>query len=173
MAIRAGTGSLVRVTRRIALLTALIVVAGACNRSAEPEPVTTLSLPSTSEATTTTTQTLTETTSTGDDIDDFDVVVRSDSEDGPEVWVLVDPGNYSDVDLESLIVRLIESEDGLYEAHVFDDPEALVAARIAEADRTPEEQALVDAHYLVSLVDGSIVRFQGPFAEFGEYVFGS
>lgn len=151
----------------------LVVVAAACNRADEPAPVTTLSLPTVTQATTTTTQTVTETTTAGDDIEEFEIVVRSETDDGLQVWVVVEPGNYSDIDLEGLIIKLVESEDGLYEAHVFDDPDALVAARIDEADRTADEQALVDAHYLVSLLDGSIVRFQGPFAEYGEFVFGS
>ncbi len=151
----------------------LLILVAACSRSVEPEPVTTLSLPVTTQATTTTMATATETTASNDDIAEYEIVVRSDTDAGPEVWVVVPPGNYSDIDLEGLIVRLVEAEDGLYEAHVFDDPDALVAARIDPADRTPEEQALVDGHYLVSLLEGSVVRFQGPFAHLGEYVFGS
>ncbi len=160
--------------RRLAVLMTLVVLGAACNRADDPALVTTLSLPPVTEATTTTTtQTVTETTIGGDDIEEFEIVVRSETDEGLQVWVVVEPGNYSDIDLEGLIIKLVESEDGLFEAHVFDDPDALVAARIDEADRTADEQALVDAHYLVSLLDGSIVRFQGPFAEYGEFVFGS
>lgn len=136
--------------------------------------MTTLPLPSTTEATTTTTpETVTETSPTGDDITGYEVVVRNEGEDGLEVWVVIEPGDYSDIDLEGLIIELVEAEDGLYQAHVFDDPAALDAARLEESDRTAEEQALVDQHYLISLLEGSVVRFQGPFADLGEYVFGS
>jgi hypothetical protein len=166
------------VVRRFIVLTVVLTALAACSPE-EAELTTT----TTTAGTTTTSApaTTTTTTSTGGPVDpaepaitEYEVVVRSSTADGEVLWVLIEPGDYNDIDLENLIRELVdESDTTLFEVNVFDDAEALEAGRIAEDARTEEEQALVDEHYLVALVGGAIIRFEGPFAEFGETVVGS
>ena len=175
------------VRRLIALLAAVVMVA-ACS-------------PEEAELTTTTTTTPTESTTTepaddsttttvdedGEDEDgdedgdaseptitDYEVVVRGSATGGETLWILVEPGDYTDVDLENLIRELVDESDvTLAGINVFDDRDALEAGRVDPDARTEEEQELVDDHFLVSLVDGAVIRFEGPYSEFGETAVGS
>lgn len=168
-------------TRRLISLALIAVVAAACS-------------PEEAELTTTTTTVQSTTTTVADDatpsteadsengdsteaepaITDHEVVVRSSGTDGEVLWILIDPGDYTDIDLENLIRQLVdESEVTLAGINVFDDLEALEAGRVDDEGRTADEQALVDEHFLVSLVDSAIIRFEGPYADFGETAVGS
>lgn len=164
--------------RRFIVLTVVLTVLAACSpEEAELTTTTTLAATTTTAAPTTTTTTA----ATGSPADpaepaitEYEVVVRSSTADGEVLWVLIEPGDYNDIDLENFIRELVDESDAdLFEVHVFDDAEALEAGRVAEAARTEEEQELVDAHQLVSLVGGAIIRFQGPFSDFGETAVGS
>lgn len=152
-------------------IVALLLVAS-CSRSSEPQLTT-----STSTTTSTTTNTTTTTTTVqpeAEPVTTYDVVVRTSTEKGEILWVVIPPGDYNEISLEGLIATVIDDAGvPVWEIHVFDDPAALEAARVEEGQRTEEEQRLVDEHYLVSLVQGNVVRFQGPFASSGEFVFGS
>jgi hypothetical protein len=167
------------VARRLLFLALLVSLLAAC--SPEEAELTTTTTTAPVATTTTVDDTTTTTASDGDDggavepaITDYEVVVRSSGTDGEVLWLLIDPGDYTDIDLENLIRELVDTSDvtlaGIY---VFDDPDALDAGRVDEDARTDEEQALVDQHFLVSLVDGAIIRFQGPYSEFGETAVGS
>lgn len=158
----------------------LLVLLVACSPEEAELTTTTTTVPAsttTTEAETTTTEAEDSDdpdTEDGPAISEFEVVVRSSGTAGETLWVLIEPGDYNDIDLENFIrERVDESEVDLVGIHVFDDPEALEAGRIDEEARTEEEQALVDAHYLISLIDGSIIRFQGPYADLGETAVGS
>lgn len=158
---------------------ALALVAAACSRSAEPElsattssvvapptvPTTTVPQASEGEGTTTTTA--------GEPVESFEVAVREATADGEVLYVVVPPGSYTDLDLEDFVLEMVESNPGLYELYVVDDPDAVDALRTPPDERTPEQQTLLEGHHLVSLVEGKLVRFQGPFAEMGEFVLGS
>ncbi len=168
------------VRTRIVLATfAVALVAAACSRSAEPElSATTSSLVGAAVTSTTTTVAASEgddttTTTSGQQVESFEVAVRESTDDGEILYVVVPPGSYTDLDLEDFIVEMVESNPGLYELHVVDDPDAVVALRTPADERTDEQQSLLEAHHLVSLVEGKLVRFQGPFAEMGEFVLGS
>lgn len=174
--------------RRLISLLAVVMLVAAC--SPEEAALTTTTTTAPSESTTTAPE-ADETTSTeaDDDADDDDadgdslaepaitdheVVVRSSGTDGETLWILIDPGDYTDIDLENLIRELVDESDvTLAGIRVFDDLEALEAGRVDVDARTDDEQALVDEHFLVSLVDGSIIRFEGPYSEFGETAVGS
>ncbi|MEX2423210.1 MAG: hypothetical protein WD990_04455, partial [Acidimicrobiia bacterium] len=107
-------------------------------------------------------------------ISDYEVVVRGSATGGETLWILIEPGDYTDVDLENLIRELVDESDAtLAGINVFDDRDALDAGTVAADARTDEQQELVDEHFLVSLVDGAVIRFEGPFAEFGETAVGS
>ncbi|MFP5331464.1 MAG: hypothetical protein ACLGHX_03745 [Acidimicrobiia bacterium] len=164
--------------RRLTPLLAVFVLV-ACSPE-EAELTTTTTTPPSTTTTTETEETTTTVTEDGDDVEtgpaitEYEVVVRSSGTDGETLWVLIDPGDYTDIDLENFIREQVdESEVELEAIHVFDDLAALEAGRVAEDARTEEEQALVDAHYLISLIDGTTIRFQGPYADLGEIAVGS
>lgn len=171
-------------TRRFITLAVALAVLAACSpeeaelttttTTAAASTTTTTAPPSEDETTTTTTTDASDDEADGPAIADYEVVVRSSATGGETLWILVEPGDYTDIDLENLIRVLVDTSDvTLQGINVFDDPDALEAGRISEGDRTEEEQALVDEHFLVSLVDGAVIRFQGPYAEFGETAVGS
>lgn len=156
---------------------AVSLLVAACDQADEPELTTT----STSRATTTAapTTTVAPTTTTSADtsegaiIEDYEVVVRSTADEGPVLWVVVPEAPYTDVDLEQFVTRLVEEEAGVWEIHVFDDPAALEAGRVAEEDRTEEEAGLISEHYLVSLTEGVVLEYHGPYADSPGFVLGS
>ena len=164
----------------IAVLAMLSMVVAACDDGAV-ELSTTSSLisgttePPASETTTTTSSDETGSTSTtlrGENVSSFDQVARLSDENGETLVIVIPPGAYTDVDLENFIGELRESNPELWGAEVFDDVAAAEAFQVAEGDRTADQQVLLDDHHFISL-SGDTVRFQGPFAEFGEYIIGS
>lgn len=168
-------------TTIVGAVVAVALVAAACNRSAEPElSVTTSSLVTTSTegsgvtATTTASEPSSSTTSlVGQQVESFEVVVREPGEHGDILYVVIPPGSYTDLDLEDFVNDMIEANPGLEELHVFDDPDAVIALRTPEEERTAEQVSMLESHHLLSLFEGKVVRFQGPFAEMGEFVLGS
>ncbi|MEX2655075.1 MAG: hypothetical protein WD532_08610, partial [Acidimicrobiia bacterium] len=166
------------VRRLISLLTVVVLIA-ACSPEEAELTTTTTTAPTESTTTTAPQDDYSTSTTEGDGEDDdgasgaaiteYEVVVRSSATAGETLWILINPGEYTDVDLENLIRELVDESDvTLQGINVFDDLVALEAGRIDADARTPEEQALVDEHFLVSLVDASTIRFEGPYAEFGE-----
>lgn len=168
----------------IATLAAAVALAlAACNEDAADVTTTTIDA---SQLTTTTTSVAdtppetdpengtTETTPpVGDTIESYEIISRQSTDEGETLFILIEPGEYTDVSFEGFLVRLLESEPSLVGAEVFDDRVALDASLKVEDDRTADElQALAD-HHLVSLVGGREVRFQGPLTEFDDFVIGS
>lgn len=174
-----------RALRPMMLIVVLALVSAACNRSAEPELTTTTTTvatetPSTTaqttpitEAPTTTTETTPPDTAPVKEIGDYEVQVATSVDDGEVLWVTIPAEDYTDRDLENFVVTMFDEEEGLWELHVLDDVDAVAAARVAADDRTPEEQELVDNHYLISLTDGNVITFHGPFESAGSFLIGS
>ena len=172
--------------RRIILIGFVaIALLSACDRAAETE-LTTTTTSTTSEAPVETVPETTEpspdttaappasdTTPPGTPVEDYTIEVAASEGDGEALWVSIPPENYTDRDLEDFLARVRDERDSLVALYVVDNPEAIDAVRIAEEARTEEEQALVDAHYLVSLTDGDLVTFRGPFESAGSFVLGS
>jgi hypothetical protein len=115
----------------------------------------------------------TSTTLVGESVGSYEIVAREPGTSGEVVYIVIGPGAYTNVDLENFLLDLYESGVATYGAEIFSDPAAVDAYLKAEADRTPEEVALIEQYHLASLVAGTTIRFQGPFAEFGETVIGS
>lgn len=115
----------------------------------------------------------TGTTQVGETVTDSEEVFRTPTDNGDIVYIVVPPGDYTDVDLVNFLGDLKEDDPDLWGVEVFDDPAAAEAFTIPEDERSEEEQQLVDENHFVSLVSGDQVRFQGPFSEFGEFVLGS
>lgn len=159
----------------------MALVLAACSPQ-EAELTTTTTVVATSEVTSTvpasTTTTVAEdsstTTSVQAGVPDYEVMVRSSTTRGEVLWVLVEPDDYTDIDLENLIRVMVADNDATLDGiNVFDDAAALEAGRVDEAARTADEQALVDEHFLVSLVDGAIIRYEGPYSDLGDVAVGS
>ncbi len=103
----------------------------------------------------------------------FRVARQESTRDGTVLHLEVPPGDYTDVDLENLVLSIYEERDDLYELHVLDSREAISALLTPESERTSEQKALLESHYLVSFLEGAILRFQGPFANLEGYIVGS
>jgi hypothetical protein len=161
-------------TRRIALIALVALTLAACNRAAEPELTTTVpSETTTTTAGPTTTAGDTTTTLAGEPVSEYEIVARSSSPDGETLYVVVPPAGYTDTDLEGFVRDLYEATPGLWELHVFDDASGADALLTDEAERTADDEQALATHWLVSLIEASVIRFQGPFADSGEFLIGS
>lgn len=176
------------------VLAALAVMAGACGVDNGTELVTTTSQVVTTAASTTIAREIETTTTaapsttvvepdegapdtTTDPLEANEIfyrVVRQEStRDGNRLFLEISAGDYTDVDLENLVLSVYEEREDLFELHVFDDRRAVEALVKAEGERTAEDVDLLDRHYLVSLLEGHILRFQGPFANLEGFIVGS
>lgn len=164
--------------RAVALALILALALVACNRE-EAQLSTTSSLvggPGSTTTATGSTTTLpddTDTTLAGQAVTEFETVARLSTANGEILHIVIPSGAYTDVDLENFVGDLKESDPELWGAEVFDDVAAQEAFALDEASRTAEQTQLISRHHLVSLVNGDTLRFQGPFASFGESVIGS
>ena len=161
-----------------ALAVAVSLALTACDNGVEPELTTTSSLVgqvTTPDPETTTTVGGDETTTSlvGQTVDSYEVVLRESTDEGETLYIVVPPAEYTAIDLENFIGNLIEGDDDLESVEVFDDQAALDSFLKDEAEQTAGDLSAIDAHHLVSLVDGHTIRFQGPFADEGEYAIGS
>jgi hypothetical protein len=167
------------------LIMALALASTACNRSAEPELTTTTTVvseapsttlpptPTTEASPTTTADTTPPTSAPVKQIESYEIQVATSVDEGRVLWVTIPAEDYTDRDLENFVVELYDGEEGLWELHVLDDPDAVAPARLAAGDRTPEEQEMVDDHYLISLTESNVVTFHGPFESAGSFLIGS
>ena len=169
------------VLKLLVIAIALPVAIAACDGEAEPELTTTSSLVGSTTApdtdsTTSTSSTGGDTTTTtlvGQPVDSYDVILRESTDEGETLYIVIPPGDYTSVDLENFVGDLIDEDDDVESAEVFDSEEALEAFLLDESEQTADDLVLIDEHHLVSLIDGNRVRFQGPYADFGEYAIGS
>ena len=172
--------------RRIVSVLMLLVLVAACDSGDDGIELTTTTTTESSATTSTAASDENTTTTAADDttettesveseaVDDYSVIIQTDGAEGDRLWVLIEPGTYTSVDIENFVFDLLDgAESPIWQIHVFDDEAALNAARIDANERTTEEQELVDAHYLVSVDEGISLTFQGPFAAFGGSTFGS
>ncbi len=166
--------------RHAALATRLVIGLAACNGDDTVDLSTTSSVvsgqPTVDQATTTSvepTGSTTATTLVGVTVEGHEVVGREAGTDGETIYVVVPPAAYTDVDIEIFVLDLFESGTATFGAEVFDDAIAVDAYRKPEVERTEDETALINAHHLASLVEGTTIVFRGPLASSGETVIGS
>lgn len=127
--------------------------------TAEPDPDTTgPDTPDTTEA-------------PADPVDSFEVISRTSDDEGETLYILVPPGEYTDVSMENFLGDLLEDETAVSGVEVFDDRTALDAA--LKDERSDEENQMIEDHHLVSLVNGRQVEFQGPMSNYDGFVIGS
>ncbi len=167
--------------KTLAALAALTLALAACDGDDAAELTTTSSLvgsttapaPDSTDPTGGESSTTTSTSLVGQSVDAYEIVSRESTADGETLYIVVPPGNYTDVDLENFVVDLVDDDDSVESAEIFDDGNALNAFLKDEADQTADDLALIDEHHLVSLIDSQTIAFRGPFADLGEQAIGS
>ena len=158
-------------------LPALVVLIAACN-SPEAE-ITTTTIDASQLTTTTTTTTTTvpqQPPPTGEPIDqvtEYEVVSRLSTDAGETLYLVVPPGNYTDVSMENFIGTMLLADPVVSGLEVFDDRAAVDAALKPAGERTDEEEALLAAHHLVSVIERRQVIFRGPLDGYEDFVIGS
>jgi len=163
----------------LTVVAALTLVLAACDSDGGAELTTTSSLvtptsaPNFDSTTTVAGDEVTSTTLVGQPVDSYDVVLRESTDDGETLYIVIPPGDYTAVDLENFVGDLIDDDEELESAEVFDDEGALEAFLLDADEQTATDLALIDDHYLVSLIDGHTISFHGPYADEGEYAIGS
>ena len=100
----------------------------------------------------------------------YEVVHRLIEDDRETLIVVVEPGSYSNVELENLVYDIVErfSPSAVI---VVDDP--TVADLAIEDERTEEQQAELDTHTFLRIENGVEVTFYGPYADFPGLTIGS
>lgn len=174
---------------RVLMIGLLVLALAACTQESEDTELT-ITTTTTSTTTTTTAQAATttgpaesetddesggdesQTTRVGMAVEGYDIAVRSSTPEGEALHVVIEPGTYTDIDLENFVVATLDERD-LAELHIYDDRDAVDAALVDADERTEAEQALLEDHYLVSFTDGNVITFLGPFADVGAVRIGS
>lgn len=128
--------------------------------SADAAPETAASSPSST----------TSTVPAGPAVPDYEVRHRMIEDGNETLVVLVDPGSYSNVELENLVYDIVE-EHSPRGAVVVDDSAAADLAVLDE--RTAEQQTSLDSHTLLRIDNGVEVSFHGPYADFPGLTVGS
>jgi len=113
------------------------------------------------------------TTLRGSNVDSYEVVAREPGESGEILFIVIPQADYTDVDIENFVGDLLERDIVTSGAEIFDDVLALDAFRVAEADRTEAETALIVQHHFASVVNADTLVFRGPFESLGEMAIGS
>lgn len=169
-----------RKTTVTAVLLIGALVLGACD--SEEAQITTTTLDASLLTTTTTSPDTSDPDTTeapgttqppADQIESWEVINRTSDDEGETLYILVPPGNYSEVSIENFLGTLLEDETAVSAVEVFDDRAALDAALVEEQERTEEQAGLIQQHYLVSLNEGRQVEFQGPLSDYQDFVLGS
>jgi hypothetical protein len=113
------------------------------------------------------------TTLVGESVSQFEVVHEIPSDDGVIQHIVIPNGAYTDVDLENFVIDLIEANEDLYGAQIFDDAAAAEAFLVPEDERTEDQDALLERHHFVTLSQRARIAFHGPFADFPGGAIGS
>ena len=105
----------------------------------------------------------------------YDIAHRSPGDNGDLLVVVLEDvsDGITDHDLEQVILDVVDTFGPVAEAHVIDDVSVLDLVLADPADLSDEQKADLEAHYLLRLVDGTSVSFQGPFEDVPGYEIGS
>jgi hypothetical protein len=157
--------------RRLIPLLAFGLLLAACSKGAEPVLTTTTLPATTTTAASTTTPSTTSTTpeattTTAGSLPGYTVVAGGA---GGALVLLLDPGNYSDIDIRNVVDDALERY-GPSDLYVVDSQEA--ADLVLVENPTAEEQKVLDAHEFAKVV-GDQLEFLGPYASSGTVSIGS
>ena len=157
--------------RRLIPLLALAMILAACSKGTEPDLTTTRVAPPTTTvttvaSTTTAAQPSASTSTTSGSLPGYTVVAGSA---GGILVVLLDPGNYSDIDIRNVVDDAIERFTPV-ELHVVDSREA--ADLVLVENPTEDQQKILDEHQFARVI-GDQLEFLGPYASSGSVSIGS
>ncbi|GBE21473.1 hypothetical protein BMS3Bbin01_00818 [bacterium BMS3Bbin01] len=158
--------------RRLIPLLALAMILAACSKGTEPDLTTTTRVapPTTTvttvASTTTAAQPSASTSTTSGSLPGYTVVAGSA---GGILVVLLDPGNYSDIDIRNVVDDAIERFAPV-ELHVVDSREA--ADLVLVENPTEDQQKILDEHQFARVI-GDQLEFLGPYASSGSVSIGS
>ncbi len=180
--------------KTLGVLVAMLVVTAACNRGSGSEETSTTFSPTVPPATQTTEAEASPSEEPGGDDENggagggedgttttvvvegmpgYEIRHRSSGDTGDRLVVLLEPGSYSDVQLDNVIRDVVEEFRPVDTAHIVDDAAAVPVVLKDDSERTEEEEALLEEHYLLRLEEGSRVTYLGPFSDLGSSVIGS
>lgn len=111
------------------------------------------------------------TTTVAVEVPAYSIESRTGGTGGDTVVILLQPGTYSDLDLETVVVDVVERFAPVATVHVVDDSSA-VPLVLAEST-TLVERELLAQHYFARLEEGFRLIFQGPFETAGQIILGS
>lgn len=164
----------------------LVLVASACSRGGDPDATTTV--PGGAETTTTTAgpgvgpgtgggeTTTTESTTTTTTVPlvelTHEIRIQGQGSQGVILVIQVPGGVATDRALEDLFVDLVDQYAPVQRMHVVDSLDAAELVLRDPTTLTEDEQAVLDAHHLLSYLDNT-VTFEGPFADIEGFVYGS
>ncbi len=114
--------------------------------------------------------TTTSTTQLVDGTPTYEVVDRVEGDAGDELVVVVDPGTYTEVELQNLVFDIVDRFQPLTVV-VVDDPAAAVLA--SADDLSEEDVALLASRTFLTISDGVEVTFSGPYAGIADLTIGS
>lgn len=105
----------------------------------------------------------------------YEVIHRSPGDNGDTLVIALEDisDGITDHDLEQLILDVVDTYGPVAEAHVVDDASVLELVLSDPADLTDDQKTDLDAHYLLRLMDGTTVSFQGAFQDVPGYEIGS
>jgi len=173
---------------RVRFGTSLLVVAllatgcGGDGESDESDPTTTSGVantaitaakPGSTTSVATTTTGGTARTTTAFTLPVYTIEARSPQTGGDLVVVLLAPGTYTDLDLENVVADVIERFAPIATLHLVDHAAAVPLVLETPDLLAPDEETLLEDHYLATLIDGFRMEFRGPFADVGPVVIGS
>jgi len=104
------------------------------------------------------------TTPVGQTVTGYEVVARFPNDNGEERYYVIPEGAYTDVDLTQFVIELLETDSQLYGAEIFDSVGAAEAFQVAEADRTDEQNAVIESDHFVTLIGRDRIEFHGLFS---------
>lgn len=175
--------------RLLIALIALTLALAACNRgtdetttttTTEPDqPVTRTTSPAPPDSTDDGGEVPDESSDDGDvqappeDLPSYSIVRREGAEGGDRLVILLEDYQYTDRILEELVFEITEEYAPVLEAYLIDDDAAADLVLLDEAGLSDEEREVIDDHLFVSLTEGNLVTFEGPFADMGEFRLGS
>jgi hypothetical protein len=99
----------------------------------------------------------------------YDIRHREPSDGGDRLVVLIEPGDYTEIDLSNLVLDIIEANEPVAQLDVVDSQRALPAVIRNPANLTPQQSR----HYVLRLEDGTRVVFLGPYSDLGSFIIGS
>ena len=99
----------------------------------------------------------------------YDIRHREPSDSGDRLVVLIEPGDYTEIDLSNLVLDIVEENEPVDQLDVVDSQGALNAV-IRNPDGLTRQQT---RHYVLRLENGNRVVFLGPYSDLGSFIIGS